>query len=54
VPKDVHEGKVDVIQSEHVQLLNTAVVEGRKLTGAESDISDDWKSFPNMRMRLPK
>lgn len=54
VPKDVYEGRVDVIQGEHVQLSNSVVVEGRKLTGAEWDVSDDWKSFPDMRMKLPK
>lgn len=54
VPKDVYEGRVDFVKGDHIQLSNSVVVEGKKLTGAEWDVSDDWKSFPNMRMKLPE
>lgn len=53
VPKEVYEGKVDVISGEHVRLYHDVFVEGKALTGAEWDVSRDWKEFPNLRSDLP-
>lgn len=53
VPREVYQGKVDVLVSEYVRLSNYVVVEGKTLTGAEWDISRDWKSFPDLWSDLP-
>jgi hypothetical protein len=54
VPRDVYEGKVDEVVSEYVNLASSVIVEGKTFNGAEWDLSDDWKSFPELRGRLPK
>jgi hypothetical protein len=53
VPKEVYEGKVDVVLSEYAHLYSDVVVEGRNLAGATWDLSRDWKSFPDFRSNLP-
>lgn len=53
VPIDVYEGRVDVIRSEHARLHSDVFVEGKAFTGAEWDVSRDWKEFPNLRGNLP-
>ena len=54
VPKEVYEGKVDIVKSEYARLFNDVVIGGKNFTGAEWDVSDDWKSFPDLRSDLPK
>lgn len=54
VPKEVYEGKVDEVVSAYASLSSAVVVEGKTLKGAEWDVSDYWKNFPNMRAKLPK
>lgn len=54
VPKDVYEGRVKVTSSKHARLYNDVVVEGKTFTGAEWDVSRDWKEFPDLRSDLPR
>ena len=54
VPRDVFEGKVDEFRSNYVNLSGAVVVEGKKFSGAEWDVSSDWKNFPELRSNLPK
>lgn len=54
VPKDVYEGRVDEIRSNHASLSSGVIIEGRTLTGAEWEVSSDWKDFPELRGELPK
>jgi hypothetical protein len=54
VPKDVYEGRVDEIRSNHASLSSSVIIEGRTLIGAEWEVSSDWKDFPELRGELPK
>lgn len=54
VPRDAYEGKVDEIVSSYINLNGTVIIEGREFTGAEWDVSIDWKNFPELRSDLPK
>jgi len=54
VAKDVYEGRVNDIQSNYVKLNGEVFVEGKKFSGAEWDVSSDWKNFPELRSDLPK
>ena len=53
VPKDVYEGRVDEVVSAYARLSGEVIVEGKTFKGVEWDVSDDWKSFPDLRSKLP-
>lgn len=54
VPGDVYEGRLDEIVSNYINLNGSVVVEGKRFTGAEWDVSRDWKGLPQLMSDLPE
>ena len=54
VPRDVYTGRVNEVRSNYARLTSSVIIEGKTFTGAEWDLSRDWKEFPELRSELPK
>lgn len=53
VPIATLEDQVNSKVSKYFNMNNLVRIEGRTFEGAVWDVSSDWKSFPNMRSKLP-